>query len=133
MRWSYLALVAMFCAATSCLSAADVTWVGGSSGAWSTPSNWSGGATPSVTDTAIFDGSGSVAVTSALGAVGGIELSGSTGQNVTIDVFMFFSLTDASGFSIRLLDGNSLTINGGRASSAQPGTRQKSASARIVG
>ncbi len=61
--------------------AGTVTWSGGTSQNWSTPSNWSGGKLPKTTDTALFDSSSSAPCTiDANVSVEGLKLkSGFTG------------------------------------------------------
>ncbi|HZE57634.1 MAG TPA: autotransporter-associated beta strand repeat-containing protein [Chthoniobacterales bacterium] len=79
--------------------ATDKTWSGGTS-VWATGTNWSGGIAPGNTDNAVFSSTFSNQPTlGATATVGGLWMTGSVGQNVTIGGT--FALT---------LNGN--TING---------------------
>jgi len=88
----------LLCAPQSVL-ATDKTWSGGTS-VWATGTNWSGGIAPGNTDNAVFSSTFSNQPTlGATATVGGLWMTGSVGQNVTIGGT--FALT---------LNGN--TING---------------------
>src|SRR5882724_7204651 len=92
------AVIGLLCAPQSVL-ATDRTWSGGTS-VWATGTNWSGGIAPGNTDNAVFSSTFSNQPTlGATATVGGLWMTGSVGQNVTIGGT--FALT---------LNGN--TING---------------------
>jgi hypothetical protein len=48
---------------------ADQTWVGGVSGSWNNPANWSGGTVPAASEVAIFDTPGAVVTVDAAAAI----------------------------------------------------------------
>lgn len=111
MRCFYLTVLAIAIACTSSLSAADITWTGATSLDWTVAGNWSG-AVPGTGDVAVFDGSGTVNVTDATD-VGGIKLVGESGLTVNITTTVNLTIGSADGFSLRTVDGNSLSVDSG--------------------
>ena len=72
-----------------------ITWVGGSSGAWGTPGNWTGGVVPKAGDSVVFNSSASV--------------------NLDIEAISIKSLTITSSSTVRLIttavSSNSVTVD----------------------
>jgi fibronectin-binding autotransporter adhesin len=95
--------------------ATDTSWTGTTSTAWNTPTNWSTGAKPGTTDNAVFNGTFSNQPNlTASTTAGGLWMTGSVGQNVTISgstlTLQGNTINGTAGLGILVDNANAFTL-----------------------